>query len=101
MVVTTYYLLTTYYFRFVMIKYTNRGLVNDRYYWNMNWSLLRTLFWTGNIVMLVSDQANYLATYLEHGHSIFAYTYRFDCQTSSFVIGLREEVKKSSSANYI
>ena len=77
-----------------MIKYTNRGLVNDRYYWNMNWSLLRTLFWTGNIVMLVSDQANYLATYLEHGHSIFAYTYRFDCQTSSLVIGLKEKVQK-------
>ena len=36
--------------------------------------------------MLVSDQANYLATYLDHGHSIFAYTYRFDCQTLSFVI---------------
>ena len=69
-----------------MIKYTNRGLVNDRYYWNMNWSLLRTLFWVGNIVMLVSDQANYQATYLDHGHSIFAYTYRFDCQTLSFVI---------------
>ena len=59
-----------------MIKYTNRGLVNDRYYWNMNLSLLKTLFWVSNISMLVANQANVLMFYLAHGRSMFSNTYR-------------------------
>ena len=28
-------------FRFVMVKYSDRGLANDRYYWNMNHALFK------------------------------------------------------------
>lgn len=59
-----------------MIKYSNRGLVNDRYYWNMNWSLLRTLFWIGNIALFVFNQAFSLASILKYGHNVFSHTYR-------------------------
>ena len=59
-----------------MIKYSNRGLVNDRYYWNMDWTLLKRLFWVANSVMLVVNQVNPLIVYLVHGHSIYANTYR-------------------------
>ena len=60
-----------------MIKYTNRGLVNDRYYWNMNLSLLKTLFWVGNIALLVANQANFVTFYLVHGRSLSANTHRY------------------------
>ena len=62
--------------RFLMIKYANRGLANDRYYWNMNWRLLKILFWVINISFLVINQGNGLAFYLKNGRSMFAYTYR-------------------------
>ena len=35
--------------RFVLIKYADRGLVNDRYYYNMNMTLFKNLFWLSNI----------------------------------------------------
>ena len=63
-------------FRFVMIKYADRGLVNDRYYWNMNLSLLKTLFWVLNIAILSTNQGNSLVYYIKHGRSLFSNTFR-------------------------
>ena len=60
-----------------MIKYADRGLANDRYYWNMNQSLLKTLFWVLNIAILSVNQCNVLVFYLKHGRSLFSNTYRF------------------------
>ena len=60
-----------------MIKYTNRGLVNDRYYWNMNWSLLKSLFWVSNTAFLMVNQGRGLAYLIKHGHSIYGNTYRW------------------------
>ena len=63
-------------FRFVMIKYADRGLVNDRYYWNMNLSLIKNLFWVMNITILSVNQGNSLSFYMKHGRSLFSNTFR-------------------------
>ena len=62
-----------------MIKYADRGLANDRYYWNMNQTLLKTLFWVLNIAILSVNQGNVLVFYLKHGRSAFTNTYRLTC----------------------
>ena len=59
-----------------MIKYADRGLVNDRYYWNMNQSLFKTLFWVMNIAILSVNQGNVLFFYMKHGRSIYANIFR-------------------------
>ena len=44
--------------RFVFVKYANRGLVNDRYYYNANMTLVNVLFWISNICLFLVNQGN-------------------------------------------
>ena len=63
--------------RFVLIKYVDRGLVNDRYYYNMNMTLFKTLFWIINISVFFINQGNILAFSIKHGGtSLYSNTYR-------------------------
>ena len=45
--------------RFVLVKYSHRGLVNDRYYYNMNMKLFKYLFWISNISAVAVNQGKY------------------------------------------
>ena len=63
--------------RFVLIKYVDRGLVNDRYYYNMNMTLFKTLFWIINVSFFFINQGNFLAYSIKYdGASLFSNTYR-------------------------
>ena len=63
--------------RFVLIKYVDRGLGNDRYYYNMNMTLFKTLFWIINISFFFINQGNFLAYSIKYdGASLFSNTYR-------------------------
>ena len=55
--------------RFVLVKYSDRGLVNDRYYYNMNLTLFKLLFWTLNLACLLVNQANVWSFSIKHGQS--------------------------------
>ena len=61
-----------------MIKYVDRGLVNDRYYYNMNMTLFKTLFWVINITFFLINQGNTLAFSIKYdGASLVANTHRW------------------------
>ena len=59
-----------------MVKYADRGLANDRYYWNMNLTLFKYLFWVSNISCQAVPQGNMWSFYIKHGYSLFSNTYR-------------------------
>ena len=50
-----------------MVKYADRGLANDRYYYNTNMKLFTMLYWTlcGTIFLL--NQALVISYYVKHG----------------------------------
>ena len=61
-----------------MIKYVDRGLVNDRYYYNMNMTLFNTLFWIIKISLFLINQGGVLAFSIKYeGASIYENTYRW------------------------
>ena len=63
--------------RFVLIKYVDRGLVNDRYYYNMNMTLFKILFWTMNISFFLINQGNFVAFSIKYdGDLLTDQTYR-------------------------
>ena len=63
--------------RFVLIKYVDRGLVNDRYYYNMDMTLFKILFWIINISFFLINQGNIFAFSIKHeGATLFDNTYR-------------------------
>ena len=68
--------------RFVLVKYSHRGLVNDRYYYNMNMKLFKYLFWISNISAVAVNQGNMWSFSIKHGYSLVTNTYRF----SSFAL---------------
>ena len=61
--------------RSVFLKYADRGLVNDRYYYNMNMSLFNGLFWFSNIFLLTINQGMIWVHYF-NGESPYQNTYR-------------------------
>ena len=63
--------------RFVFLKYADRGLVNDRFYYNMNMSLFNVLFWISNITLFMFNQGNMWVHIFIHGKSPFENTYRY------------------------
>ena len=63
--------------RFVLVKYSHRGLVNDRYYYNMNMKLFKYLFWISNISAVAVNQGNMWSFSIKHGYSLVTNTYRF------------------------
>ena len=67
--------------RFVLVKYSHRGLVNDRYYYNMNMKLFKYLFWISNISAVAVNQGNMWSFSIKHGYSLVTNTYR--CSTSA------------------
>ena len=63
--------------RSVFLKYADRGLVNDRFYYNMNMSLFKVLFWVSNIFLLTINQGMIWVRIIKHGQSNFQNTYRY------------------------
>ena len=57
-------------FRFVLIKYPDRGLVNG------DSKLFVYLFWISNFFFVFSNEANKISLYLSRGESVFANTIR-------------------------
>ena len=64
-------------YRFVLVKYADHGLVNDRYYHNMNQTLFKALYWISNIFLFVINQGVVLSAHLKRGNP-FRNSYRFD-----------------------
>ena len=56
--------------RFAMIKYADRGLVNDPFFYNST-KLLKTLFWTANLIPVLLNQGFMWSHYAKHGESFF------------------------------
>ena len=65
--------------RSVFLKYADRGLVNDRFYYNMNMSLFNILFWVSNIFLFATNQGMIWVHIIKHGEnwSFFQNTYRY------------------------
>ena len=63
--------------RFVLLKYADRGLVNDRYYYNMNMSLFNVLFWLSNIVLFTINQGIVWVHVFKHGTSLFQNAHKY------------------------
>ena len=63
-------------YRFVLVKYADHGLVNDRYYHNMNQTLFKALYWISNIFLFVLNQGVTLSNHFKDGNP-FKNTYRF------------------------
>ena len=63
--------------RFVLLKYADRGLVNDRYYYNMNMSLFNVLFWSSNIVIFAINQGIVWAHFFKDGTSLFENAHKY------------------------
>ena len=80
--------------RFVLLKYADRGLANDRYYYNMNMSLFNGLFWLGNIVLFTINQGGAWAYFIKHGRSLYQNAYKYCivhisstfCKTHLFIV---------------
>ena len=70
--------------RFVLLKYADRGLANDRYYYNMNMSLFNILFWLSNIVLFAINQGIVWAHFFKNEKSIFENGYRFSQIDSNY-----------------
>ena len=62
--------------RFVLVKYADRGLANDRYYYNMNWTLFNVLFWIINICLFAVNQGMMWSFSLKHGNDYVENSYR-------------------------
>ena len=63
--------------RSVFLKYADRGLVNDRYYYNMNMSLFTGLFWFSNIFLIAISQGMMWVHILKYGESPFQNLYKY------------------------
>ena len=63
-------------FRGVFLKYAERGLVNDRYYYNMNMFLFNVLFWFSNISLFAINQGILWVHFFKYGESNFQNAYR-------------------------
>lgn len=59
-----------------MVKYADRGLANDRYYYNMNRSLFNALFWITNICLFAVNQGMMWSFPLIHGKDFAENSYR-------------------------
>ena len=77
-----------------MVKYADRGLANDRYYYNMNRTLFKLLFWTTNISLFAINQGMTWGFTLKHEGNYFPKnSYRqvknvLDIRITDFVIHL-------------
>ena len=63
--------------RLVFVKYTDRGLANDRYYYNMNMTLFKRLFWTTNLSLFLLNQGVVWSYAIKHGRSFAENSHRF------------------------
>ena len=61
----------------MLVKYSDRGLVNDRYYYNMDISLFKILFWIINVCCLAANQGMLWSFLIKHGQSFFLNSYRY------------------------
>ena len=59
-----------------MVKYADRGLANDRYYYNMNWTLFKVLFWIANICTFALNQGMMWSFSLKHGKDLAENSHR-------------------------
>ena len=58
-------------FRFTIIKYADRGLVNDHFYYN-NINLFKYLFWIANSIIFMLNQGYMWSYYVKNGKSFFS-----------------------------
>ena len=65
------------YFRFVLMKYSDRGLADDRFWFNGSLELFKILFWFGNIFFILTNIGILTGHYFYHGHNFFLRVYRF------------------------
>ena len=63
--------------RFVFLKYADRGLVNDRYYYNMDMTLFNGLFWLSNVIIFTLNQGIIWIHWIKYGRSAFQTSYRY------------------------
>ena len=85
------------YFRFVMVKYADRGLVNDKFFVN-NIQPLKYLFWICNLFLVLQNQGLIWAFYFKHGKSFFANNKEFilctEFDASKFMVESEDETRK-------
>ena len=79
------------------MKYADRGLVNDRYYYNMNMSLFNILFWLSNIVLFAINQGIVWAHFVKDEKSLFENGYRFSQIVPYYTNIMQSYILKSSS----
>ena len=66
------------YFRFVLMKYSDRGLADDRFWFNGGLRLFQILFWFANIFFILSNLGIISIHFIYHQRNVFARGYRSD-----------------------
>ena len=63
-------------FRFVLMKYVDRGLADDRFWFNGGLRLFKTLFWLSNIFFILTQQGILLSHLFYFKGNIFLKAFR-------------------------
>ena len=64
--------------RFVLMKYSDRGLADDRFWFNGGLELFRILFWFANIFFILTNMGIISSHYFYHDQNVFIKGYRSD-----------------------
>ena len=64
------------------MKYSDRGLADDRFWFNGGLRLFNVLFWLGNIFFILTNLGILSIHYFYHGHNFFFRSYRSDFRGS-------------------
>ena len=64
--------------RFVLMKYSDRGLADDRFWFNGGLRLFEILFWFCNIFFILTNLGVISTHYFYHGQNYFLKVYRSD-----------------------
>ena len=70
------------YYRFVLVKYSDRGLADDRFWFNGGLRLFNILFWLANIFFILTNLGILSIHYFYHGQNVFFRAYRSDFSCS-------------------
>ena len=61
------------------MKYSDRGLADDRFWFNGGLRLFRILFWLAIIFFILVNLGILIGHYAYHGQNFFLGVYRFKC----------------------
>ena len=64
------------YYRFVLMKYPDRGLADDRFWFNGGLRLFNILFWISTIFFILSNLGILSSHYFYHDQNVFLKAYR-------------------------